>query len=84
MPSVLMNAPDVAHIANQALSAWRDNREIELEWHAGTNAWESEKLEVLQAALECLKAEQNRVRSARLQAAERLLEHLASSHAEPL
>ena len=81
MPSGSIKTPDVAHVANQALSAWRDNRDIELELHAGADACEWEQLEVLQAAVACLKAEQDRpgtFPSPRLRAAVRLLENLAT------
>lgn len=87
MPSCLTNAADIAHIANQALSAWHNGFELKCEWQAGTDSWESEKLEVLEGALECLKAERHAAgafRSARLRAALGLLEHLAQSGAEPL
>ena len=74
----------VAGTASQVLSAWKNGRSLSLEaWRTqDLNAFETERMEVLESVVESLQKPE-KLSSDRVRAAVRLLEHLAQapSHA---
>ena len=73
---------DIAGTASQVLSAWKNGQRPSLEpWRSqDLNAFETERMEVLESVVESLQTK-DQLSSDRVRAAVRLLEHLAQAPA---
>lgn len=82
MPSRVTYSDSIADLATQALIAWRSGCEMDFARPRTADAWDMEKLEAIDSALECLKQERDApgaFPTARVRAATRLLENLTYS-----